>query len=173
MSKKQTDQIAARNYTREQAEAAMRDLCLTSCTIDEINANMNAQLALIRGNFEAELTALQETAELLEAKIQSWADKNPGEFEKRKSIEMIHGICGYRTSPPSVRLIRGVTWEKSIALIEGRYPDLIRTKKEADKEGLLAGREVLTEADYKAIGLRIDQDEKFYVEVRKESVAQT
>lgn len=169
-TKKQLAQIAARNYTREEAEAAMRDLCIASCKIDAKTAKMNESLARIRAEFDADISSLSETAELLRSKIQSWADKNPGEFARKKSVDMVHGTCGYRFTPPAVRTLRGVTWEKAVALVESIRPDFIRVKKEADKEALLAAREVFTEQDYTQLGLRIDSAEKFFVDVKKDSV---
>lgn len=169
-TKKQLKQIATRTYTREEAEAAMRDLCIASCKLDSRTAKMNEQLARIREDFEADISSLSETAELLKAKVLSWADKNPKEFAKKKSVEMVHGIVGYRTAPPSVRLVRGVTWDKAIALIEAAHPELIRLKKEADKEGLIASREIITDEQFKAIGIHIEQAEKPFVEVKKDTV---
>lgn len=169
-TKKQLKQIATRTYTREEAEAAMRDLCIASCKLDARTAKMNEQLARIREDFEADISSLSETAELLKAKVLAWADKNPKEFAKKKSVEMVHGVVGYRTAPFSVRLIRGVTWDKAIALIEAAHPELIRNKKEADKEGLIASRDIITKEEFTALGIRIDQDEKPFVEVKKDTV---
>lgn len=169
-TKKQLAQISARSYTREEAEAAMRDLCIASCKLDAKTAKMNEALARVREDFEADISALSETAELLQAKVLSWADKNPQEFAKKKSVEMVHGIVGYRTAPPSVRLVRGVTWDKAIALLEVNHPELVRVKKEADKEGLIASRAIITEEQFAALGIRIEQAEKPFVDVKKDSV---
>lgn len=168
--KKQLAQIASRTYTREEAENAMRDLCIASCQLDAKTAEMNERLAFVRGEFESDISAIQETAELLKAKVLAWANKNPQEFAKKKSVEMVHGVVGYRTAPPSVRLVRGVTWDKAVALLETSHPELVRVKKEADKEGLIASRAIIGEDGLRGLGILIEQAEKPFVEVKKDSV---
>lgn len=169
-TKKQLAQIAARTYTREEAEAAMRELCIAVCKLDALTAKMNEKLARVRGEFEADVSAMAETADLLKAKVLSWADKNPQEFAKKKSVEMVHGVVGYRTAPPAVRLVRGVTWDKAVSILETEYPELVRVKKEADKEGLIAARSIIPAEKFAALGIRIEQAETPYVDVKKDSV---
>lgn len=165
---KQLKQIATRNYTRAEAEDAMRDLCITTHKLEGQNAEMNEALARVRERYEAETQALRETSELLQAKINAWADKHPEEFAKKKSIEMVHGICGYRTSPPALKTVRGVTWAKVTGLLKNALPAYVRTKEEVDKEALLANRNVIGNAALMTVGLRVEQAENFFIEVLRD-----
>lgn len=165
---KQLKQIATRNYTREEAEAAMRDLCITTHKLEGEQAAMNEALARVREKYEAEIQALKETSELLQAKINSWADKHPDEFAKKKSVEMVHGICGYRTSPPALKTVRGVTWAKVVGLLKNAFPSYVRTKDEVDKEALIANRNVIGTAALMTVGLRVEQAETFFIEVLRD-----
>ena len=168
MNKKQLAQIAKTVFTREQAEEAMRLLAIETYKLDAEEAALNKELAAIRAKHEAEITAFQETIELLEAQVRSWADKNPETFAKKKSVDMVHGTYGYRTSPPSIKPVPGVTWEKVQAILDSKRPDFIRVKKEVDKDALLAARSLMTADDFAILGLRINQPEEFYADPKKD-----
>ena len=170
MNKKQLNQIAKTPFTREQAEESMRLLAIETYKLDAEEASLNKELATVRTKHEAEITAFKETIELLEAQIRSWADKTPDAFAKKKSVDMVHGTCGYRTSPPSIKTIPGVTWEKVTAILDSKRPDFIRTVKEVDKEALLASRSIMKADDYAMLGLRINQPEEFFVDPKKDEV---
>lgn len=168
MNKKQLNQIAKTAFTREQAEEAMRLLAIETYKLDAEEATLNKELAAVRTKHEAEITAFQETIELLEAQVRSWADKNPDTFAKKKSVDMVHGTCGYRTSPPSIKPVPGVTWEKVQAILDSKRPDFIRTRKEIDKDALLAARAILKTEGLTELGLRIHQPEEFFVDPKKD-----
>lgn len=172
--KKQLKQIATRNYTRDQAEDAMRELCIATHQLEQKTAAMNEELARTREKHETEIQALKETTELLTAKINTWADKHPEAFAKKKSVEMVHGVCGYRTSPPALKTVRGVTWIKALGLIKNAFPAFVRTKEEVDKEAVLAARDNIGTAALMSVGLRVDQAETFFIDVaRDESEVRT
>ena len=148
----------------------MRLLAIETYKLDAEEAALNKELAAVRAKHEAEITAFQETVELLRAQIRSWADKNPDVFARRKSVDMVHGTCGYRTSPPSIKPAAGVTWEKVKAILDSKRPDFIRVVKEVDKEALLAARSLMSPDDFAILGLRIHQPEEFYVDPKKDQV---
>ena len=53
----------------------------------------------------------------------------------KKSIDLLHGTLGFRTSPPSVKQIKGVTCAHTLDALRTRgFMWLIRTKEEIDKE---------------------------------------
>lgn len=168
MNKKQLNQIAKTPFTREQAEEAMRLLAIETYKLDAEEAALNKELAAIRTKHEAEITAFQETIELLRAQIRSWADKTPETFAKKRSVDMVHGTCGYRTCPPSIKTVPGVTWEKVTAILDSKRPDFLRVKKEVDKDALLAARTLMKPDDFAILGLRIHQPEEFYVDPKKD-----
>ncbi len=167
---KQLKQISTRNYTREDAESAMRELCITIHKLEGKTSAMNEELAHVREDYETEIQALKETSEVLQAVINSWADKHPEEFAKKKSVDMVHGICGYRTSPPALKLVRGVTWAKVTGLLKHALPAYVRTKEEVDKEALLANRAIIGPAALMTVGLRVEQAENFFVEILRDQV---
>lgn len=170
MNKKQLAQIAKTLFTREQAEEAMRLLAIETYKLDAEEASLNKELAAVRAKHEAEITAFQETVELLRAQIRSWADKNPDAFARKKSVEMVHGTCGYRTCPPAIRAAPGVTMEKIVAILDQKRPDFLRVSKTVDKEALLAARTLMSPDDFAVLGLRVIQSEEFFADPKKDLV---
>ena len=107
--------------------------------------------------------AINEKTDLLCA----WAEANPGQFPKdKKSIALLAGTLGFRTGTPKLALLsRRFNWEIVLANVQRLIPKFIRNKPEIDKEAILAERdnETLLTA-ITGCGLKITQDESFYVE---------
>jgi len=156
---------------REDVEALLGQLCIASVRLDEQNAKMNENLALVRQSFEPEMAAFGIQVEELTEQIRAWADANPQEFVTRKSIAMVHGTLGYRTGTPALKTVRGVTWEKVLALLQVNLPNYIRVRKEVDKEQIITDRELLGDENLKTLGVRVEQAERFFVEPNKEAVS--
>ena len=164
-----TDKAKAARMTREDIEAAVRELCIASVRLDEEQARMNLELAAVRERYEPELAALSEIADEQTAIIRAWADAHPEEFATRKSIAMVHGTIGYRTGQPTLKPIRGVTWDKILAILRHNLPHYVRVKEEVDKEAILADREQLGDENLKTLGMRVEQAERFFVDVNREA----
>jgi phage host-nuclease inhibitor protein Gam len=91
-------------------------------------------------------------------------------FTKKKSIETVHGIAGFRTGTPKLKLIKGFTWGAVTNLLKEFLPAYVRLSEEPAKDKLLADRDNPEVSDlYGKSGLYVDQDETFYVEPKKET----
>lgn len=129
--------------------------------------DMEDQIARIRKSYEARFCKADEEIKTMSASVKTWCDSHPEEFQKKKTIEMLHAVIGYRTCPPKLKTLAKWTWEKvKEALIE-RDMGFIRTKTEVDKEGLLAKSDALG-AELSNIGLKLVQDEMFFIEPKRE-----
>lgn len=167
------DKAKAARLTREDIEAAVRELCIASVRLEVQQARMNLELAAVRERYEPELSALSATANEQTAIVRAWADAHPEEFASRKSIAMVLGTLGYRLGQPTLKPIRGVTWDKVLAILRHNLPHYVRAKEEVDKEAILADREQLGDENLKTLGLRVDQAERFFVEPNKDSIKAT
>lgn len=156
--------------TREDMEAAIRELCFTSVRLDETTARMNEALARVREQFEPELAALQQTHDELFDQANAWADAHPDEFATRKSITLVHGTMGYRTGQPALKTIRGQTWDSVLAFLKVNLPQYIRVVQEVDREALISDRETLGDENLKTLGMRVDQAERFFIDLNKEEI---
>lgn len=98
-----------------------------------------------------------------------WAKAHPERFIDKKSIELLHGIMGFRTSPHKCELLDGHTWESVLEKLQLSElgNEYIRKTPEVDKEKLIADRENIAEFICR-IGVEITQDEKFFVEAKQE-----
>lgn len=155
---------------REGMEALVHEICELTIQKDSTTVLMDQELAFVRGKYEARLAEYGERLEARMAVAKDWCERNPEEFGARKSIEMTHGTVGFRTGTPKLRPLSGWTWEKVKNVAGMILPDYIRTKAEVDKERILADREILAPMLGK-IGVRVDQDESFFVEPKREELS--
>ena len=87
-------------------------------------------------------------------------------FGKFKSAASSLGLFGFRTGNPTLVLLnRKWKWGDVISAIKSiGKSDLIRTKEEPNKDAI----KLLDDATLASIGLRIAQDEAFFIEPKRE-----
>jgi phage host-nuclease inhibitor protein Gam len=103
--------------------------------------------------------------------LQTWSATFPEEFGASKSIESLHGRFGYRLCPPSLRPLKPLTWAKvvdTLKRLEGGE-QFLRVKEEVDKQAILANREGLGEIGLRKIGVKVAQDEEFFVDPKMDT----
>lgn len=157
------------NITREQAETAFAEFAEADAKQQSITAKMDVQITKIREAKADELTALTEKKNAAFEVMQVWAESNRDEFGKKKSIELTHGTIGFRIGMPKLNQIKGFNAESIAKLVKALLPTYIRTKAEVNKELLLADREKpVVKNKLAEVGLKVVQDETFFVEPKKE-----
>lgn len=155
--------------TREQMEALVGDITALITKQQKLTAELNRRVNEVRQDYEASLGQIAEDIEAKTALARDWAEANQGEFGKAKSISLTHGIVGWRIGNVTLKTLAGWTWDRvleKLATSPG-WDHYIRTKREVNKESLLAARE---ELDLKQVGVRVVQDERFFVETKVETV---
>lgn len=159
--------------TREAADNAFANFAKADASINKINATIELLCAKIREKYQFELAVLTQEREQAFDTLQAFATENQTElFAKRKSLEMAHGIIGFRTGTPKLKTLKGFTWASALNLVKEFLPDFIRTTEEVAKDKLLADRDVEGMGDKMAkCGIVVTQDETFYVEPKKEDAA--
>jgi phage host-nuclease inhibitor protein Gam len=141
-----------------------------SCTarLQVLEGKMNEELTAIKEKYESRINKLQEEKEGHFEVMQVYAESHPELFEKKKSAEYTHGVIGFRTGQPKLATLRGFPWAGVFTLVKEKLSSYIRTKEEVNKELLLADRERI---DLSSVGLKVTQDETFYVEPNIEVVS--
>lgn len=162
--------------TRAQAEQVLGDFALITLERNEQRIEMDRSLTAIREQYEVSITALQKQLEEKAALLNAWLDANPDELPKgRKSLELLHGVVGYRTGTPKLKTLLRKTWASVLDTIKafGLAGQYLRVKEEPNKEALIADitSGALSEADAKKLGVRVDQEESFYIEPRLEDLS--
>lgn len=164
--------------TREAADEAFASYAKADAQMGKITADIELQCAKIREKYASKLAELESERDTAFDTLQSFATENQAElFIKKKSLEMAHGVIGFRTGTPKLKTLKGFTWASALQLVKEFLPGYIRQTEEIAKDKLLADRaaeltvnEVATpmSGQMAKCGITVVQDETFYVEPKKE-----
>lgn len=159
--------------TSVQADQAFAEFATADARISKINADMDVQFTKIREKYAEELKTLEYDKSMAFEIMQVYATDNKETlFAKKKSVETVHGIFGFRTGTPKVEKLKGFTWEACAKLAKAFLPDYVRTSEELAKDKLLTDyKEEDVAAKLSEIGVKITQTEAFYVERKTEETA--
>jgi phage host-nuclease inhibitor protein Gam len=151
--------------SRDEAEAALRDLALAVNKQRKLIADRDQQVLLLNKAFESPLAELDQKVATQTDALRAWAEANPDQFPKdRKSLQMSAGILGFRTGTPKLALLsRAWNWDKVLQAVQQWLPNFIRNKPEVDKEAILGQSDDLAEF-LPRVGLKVVQDESFFIE---------
>lgn len=153
-------------------ESALTDLAFYESEVQKKEARMNSKINLLKEKFEMETGDIRGKAEEIRKEIEAFCLANKDEFKKKKSFEYPSGIVGFRTATPKVSTLnRKYTFKTALELVKRIFPGLyVRTKEELDKEVMLAeyAQKKLDDTKLASVGLRIEQDENFYIEPKYE-----
>lgn len=163
--------------SREEAELILNDIALATANKQKLVAAKNNALLAVQ-KFHAPGIALCDTAIAdLTAQLQAWAEANRAVvFAKRKSLVWPGGKFGFRTGTPKLCLLnRKWSWDSVLTKVKALVPDWVRTKEELDKEAVLADHATddvhqATAEELAKMGMKVTQDEGFFVEPAIESV---
>lgn len=169
--KKRKKTVVVSNVTREEAEEALAIYAKSTGEIDKIAAEIDLAAIKLREKYGEKLTALEKDRDEAFEKLQVYATENKDElFKKKKSLDMLHGMIGFRTGMPKLKTAKGFTWASVLILMKEKMQKYIRTTEEIAKDLLLADREAEGMADKMAsVGIVVAQDETFFVEPKTES----
>jgi len=157
--------------TREQAEDSFALFAEADAKQQKIQATMDVAITKIREKYADELARLTDTKEAAFEVIQTYATNNRDVFGNKKSMELTHGVIGFRTGTPKLKTRKGFTWASALNLIKEFLPAYVRVAEEPAKDRLLADREVAEVAAlFPKVGIMVDQDETFFIEPKKELI---
>lgn len=162
--------VVVSGVTREAADEAFANYAKSNAQIEKINAEIELQCAKFRDVYAEQLATLDKEREDAFKTLQVYATENKDElFKKKKSLEMLHGVIGFRTGTPKLKTAKGFTWASVLILMKEKMQKYIRTTEEIAKDRLLADREEEGMAAQMAgVGIVVAQDETFYVEPKTE-----
>lgn len=168
--------------TAAEAEEAFATYSKADAQQTKMTAEMDLACAKIREKYQERLAALQAEKEAAFDKLQAYAMENQSElFAKKKSLEMTHGVIGFRTGTPKLKTSKGFTWAACLTLLKEIMPEYVRSTEEIAKDRLLADRDgelkreegsepVSVRSEMARCGILVVQDESFYVEPKREEV---
>jgi phage host-nuclease inhibitor protein Gam len=170
MSKTREKKVVVTGVSREMAEASFAEYADADARQQRITARMDVEITRIRERYQDDLSKLQDRKDTAFEVMQTFAMENKDElFSKKKSMETVHGIMGFRTGTPKLKTRKGFTWGAVTNLLKEFLPGYVRVSEEPAKDRLLSDREVPEVAEmFPRVGIFVDQDETFFVEPKKE-----
>lgn len=154
--------------SREEAERLVGEITDLSIKRNALTADMDAAVTAARARYETTLANTEARIDSLTEQVRDWALANPEEFGKKKSLEMTHGVIGFRTGMPKLKTLSGFTFARVLHQLRSVKwgAAFIRVKEEADKESLISAftSKNISASELREIGVRVDQEESFFVE---------
>jgi len=158
----------------EGANEALSKIGIAQARIDEATAKHEQIEQERKAQLDREIAPLKAEIEKHTNGLHAFAMKHREDFGKKKSRELTNGLLGFRTDNPSVKQIPKFKTDVTLTIIsESDFADaLIRVKEELNKDVILAmySSGELNDDALKSFGLRIVQDEEFYVKVSENRI---
>lgn len=167
--------------SREGLQASTSALVNARLRHAELKVRMEQEVADVQRRYQDNFDTLNREIATLEAGIFVWAEKNRAtEFSGKQSIDCTLAIIGFRKHPHAVEKIRSKdSWSDIAARLAAlsdqksgfigenyvRYADPV-----VDKEKLIADRSVIPAQVLAMAGLRVIQDEQFYITPKSEII---
>lgn len=162
------------NVTLELAQEASNQYATGQTQLDKIEAKMNEEINKVKARYQEQITDIKDQLEEHYEVLEVYAREQQTEWGKRKSQELLHTIIGFRTGTPKVVKDKKFTWDAVLELMKKNpiFRPFIRTTEEINKESILAenNEETLRKLKQECY-VEVDQDEKFFVQVKKEELA--
>jgi len=167
---KREKKVVLNGITNDEMETAMAEYAAADAEIAKINAAMDLKFTEIRERYANRLSTLAEKKEKAFDVVQAFAEENKNTlFVKKKSYETSHGVIGFRIGTPKLKTLRGFTWGAVLNLLKEFLPSYVRVIEEPAKDKLLADRDnPEIAAIFPRVGIYVDQDETFFIELKKE-----
>jgi phage host-nuclease inhibitor protein Gam len=164
--------------SRAALEATVADVVKLKLVHAQATARMEQEIAELQKRHQENLLTLARLIETKEAGVYVYCSKRRAElFPERKSLDLLLATVGFETTPPRVEKRSGKDTFGKIGLrLEGldwgaayvRYPE-----PEINKEKILADRAKLTPEQLQEAGLRIEQDENFFIRPKSDVAEQS
>lgn len=172
-----TKKVLVPQITADDAEKAMADYVAADESLTKMNAQIEEQCARIREKYAAKIANAESARITAFDTLSTYAQINREEvFGTQKSVQLLHGTIGFRTSRAHLEPGKDQTWDTILPSVRTLMPAYIRTKEEVDKARLLADRSrsvetsrgLLPMADaFELCGIELKQNEVFYVDTKK------
>jgi phage host-nuclease inhibitor protein Gam len=164
--------------SRAALEAVVADVVKLKLEHTQATASMEQEIADVQKKHQENLLGLARQIEAREAGVFVYCQKNRAVlFPEKKSLDLLLATVGFELTPPRVEKLNGKDTFGKIGLrLEGldwggayvRYPD-----PEVNKEKILADRAQLKAEQLQEAGLKIDQDENFFLRPKSEVAGQS
>lgn len=124
--------------SQSEAETLLEEIGLLQRQVARIETEMNDALAEVKARHEEAARPLNEEIEAKFQALHAWAEANRAELLRKggKTAKLATGEVSWRTTPPSVSIRQPNVVIETLKRLG--LSDLVRTKEEVNKEGILA-----------------------------------
>lgn len=154
--------------TREEMEDLVRQLCELELLADQLETDLETEILNVRTRYQDRITRARSHIKQSLDLAEQWALANQHEFASKKSVAMVHGTVGWRTGQPTLKTLKGWTWDRVLNVLKVAFPEYVRTKEEVAKDTIRDQRDTIGEERLQRMGLQVVQAESFYVEPHAE-----
>ncbi|WP_205513528.1 host-nuclease inhibitor Gam family protein [Longitalea arenae] len=159
------------NVNYDQAQEASARYAEISARLNIIEAQMNERINNIRNQFQDEIIQLTLEKEQQMDLLEIYAKEQKDSWGRRKSLDLLHSVIGFRTGTPKVTKDRKFSWDDVLEMVKEKFPSLVRVKCELDKEAIIAMREEKQFQDLqKTCFIDVVQDETFFIEPKLQAL---
>ena len=156
-----------RIQTRQELDIVLENIAQLHTEHDEITLRLEAEIIALRQRSRAALAEIENFLVVETAWVEAWAETHPDLFSERRSLSCLHATIGFRLSPARVeRIGREWDWSKiarQLAELPWGARYLRQPEPELNKEALLADRRELAPEQLREAGLKILQQERFFI----------
>lgn len=165
VSKDKNPQIISRDEAQRILGEYAADVLKLKLAEGELEAEINA----LRAKKEKDFAALRKSKLDKAAALEVWASYNRAEFGDKKSLDLLHGQIGFQLGKRALKARSGLTWEKVLLRVKDGWEKYVRNKPELNKEQILtdAGKDVLSVADLTSMGVKVVQEESFFITLKQ------
>jgi phage host-nuclease inhibitor protein Gam len=160
--------------TFDDVDSRLKQIAEHETFLAQEEANMNEEINDLRAKYDERTKAARAQKTVLEQEVEGYCKANKNRFDSQRSMNLTFGVVSFRTAPPKVsQLNKKYSIATSIELLKKLFKGgYVRTKEEIDKEGILASyaSKEITDEKLAAVGLRIDQEEKFNYQINWEKI---
>ena len=158
------------------ADMKLREIALIDVRVAEAKAECDRRQLDAQTDYSLITAPLLASREVIAGELETFykSQRKKVEAEGKRSMELNHGRLGMRLGKPTLALVKGWKWDKVLYAIKERWsrkPDLLEaivtTKESVNKDGVKAH---LAEDDLARVGLKIKQDDEFFLEVFQDTV---
>lgn len=146
--------------SRDEVNAAIRDIGIAQRERDRIQAEMNDILADIKERYEAQAQPHKEQIEALSDGVHTWCEANRDQLTQNGKVKYANlpaGEIKWRTRPPRVSIRAAEAVLDTLRRLG--LTRFIRSKEEVNKEAMLAEPEAVSGI----AGVKIEQGEDFVI----------
>jgi Bacteriophage Mu Gam like protein len=167
----ESSEVAPKITSQAQAELVLAGMNHASLILAGVVALQKSKIAAAKCH-DREIAEISARMNRDRASLEAWGKATRKLWGEDKSLKMSHGTIGFRMSNRSLGLLPGWCWEdviKTLMRLRKKFGAYIREKFEVDRALILSHsrpeRELLSEGTLKRLGLKVVQEECFFVEL--------